>query len=134
VIANIRQVLPEGLGQRMDALTSWAPADRHREPIQIDQAGLRRAMRQQRKICFRYRDAGDLVSERRGRPLVMAFYGPVWVLAAWREDRGAFRVFQLDRMAELTILDERFRAEPGKTAFDFLKQQTGRRKVGLASG
>lgn len=127
VIAKVRHVLPEALGRRMDALTLWAPADHHREPIAIDQAGLRRAMREQRKIRFCYRDAGDLVSERLVWPLVMAFYGPVWVLAAWCEDREAFRVFRLDRMADLVILDARFRAEPGKTAFDFLKQDTGRR-------
>jgi hypothetical protein len=29
-------------------------------------------------------------------------------------------------MAELTVLDKRFRAEPGKTAFDFLKQDAQR--------
>lgn len=132
VIAKVRHVLPEALGRRMDALTLWAPADHHREPIAIDQAGLRRAMREQRKIRFRYRDAGDLVSERLVRPLVMAFYGPVWVLAAWCEDRGAFRVFRLDRMTDLAILDERFRAEPGRTAFDFLKQDGDRQATGTS--
>ncbi|WP_163306783.1 helix-turn-helix transcriptional regulator, partial [Enterobacter ludwigii] len=77
-------------------------AAHHRGPIAIDQAGLHRAMRDQRKIRFGYRDTGGRVSERLIRPLVMAFYGPVWVLAGWCEDREAFRVFRLERMTDMT--------------------------------
>jgi predicted DNA-binding transcriptional regulator YafY len=54
----------------------------------------------------------------------MAFFGPVWLLAGWCEDKRGFRVFRLDRMSALEILDEQFRAEQGRTAFDFLKQDT----------
>jgi predicted DNA-binding transcriptional regulator YafY len=36
--------------------------------------------------------------------------------------RGAFRTFRLDRMSHRIVLEERYRAEAGKTAFDFLKQ------------
>lgn len=134
VMAKVRGVLPDALRQDVDALTLWAPENHHREPIAIDQAALRVAMRQQRKIRFTYRDLNDRVSERVVRPLVMAFFGPVWLLAAWCESRQDFRSFRLDRMAELTVLDERFRAEPGKTAFDFLKQDARRIKEATPIG
>jgi predicted DNA-binding transcriptional regulator YafY len=84
-------------------------------------------MREQRKIKFFYRNAEERVSERVVRPRVMAFYGPVWLLAGWCEFQSDFRVFRLDRMSALLVLDERFRAEPGKTAFDFLKHDTERK-------
>jgi predicted DNA-binding transcriptional regulator YafY len=130
VIAKVREVLPESLRRHIDALALWAPGDHHREPIQIDQAAVRAAIRDQRKIRFCYRDLQERTSERVVRPLVMAFYGPVWLLAAWCECRDGFRVFRLDRMSALAVLDERFQVERGKTAFDFLKQDSKRRKLG----
>jgi predicted DNA-binding transcriptional regulator YafY len=126
VMAKVRDVLPDALRQNVDALTLWAPENHHREPITIDQAALRVAMRQHRKIRFIYRDLNGRLSEREVRPLVMAFFGPIWLLAAWCESRQDFRSFRLDRMAELKVLEERFRAEPGKTAFDFLQQDAQR--------
>lgn len=134
VIAKLRAVLPEPQSRQLDALTLWAPADHDSETIEIDQAALRRAIREQRKIRFSYRDADDRATARTVRPVVMGFYGRAWVLAGWCELRGDFRVFRLDRMSALIIFDERFRAEPGKTAFDFLKQDEARRKARLASG
>jgi len=128
VMAKVRDVLPDALRHNVEALTLWAPENHHREPIAIDQAALRVAMREHRKIRFVYRDLGDRVSERVVRPLVMAFFGPVWLLAAWCESRHAFRSFRLDRMTDLKVLEERFRAEPGKTAFDFLRQDAERTK------
>ena len=132
VMAKVRDVLPDALRQNVDALTLWAPENHHREPITIDQAALRVAMREHRKVRFVYRDLSDRMSERMVRPLVMAFFGPVWLLAAWCEQRQDFRSFRLDRMADLVVLDERFRAEPGRTAFDFLKQDVARTKAGIA--
>jgi predicted DNA-binding transcriptional regulator YafY len=55
-------------------------------------------------------------------PLALSFYGPSWLLAAWCELRQDFRSFRLDRMAQLDVLDERFRPERGKTIHDFLKR------------
>jgi predicted DNA-binding transcriptional regulator YafY len=125
VIAKVRVVLPEALRPHLDALALWAPADHHQETISIDQAAVRRAIRERRKIGFLYRDLRDRESRRVVRPLIMAFYGPVWLLAGWCETRKGFRVFRLDRMADLEVREERFRSEPGKTAADFLKQDGG---------
>lgn len=125
VIAKIRTVLPHKLRPHIDALSLWAPGELQQEPITIDRAALRAAIRHQRKINFAYVDLQDTASVRTVRPLIMAFYGPVWLLAAWCETRTAFRVFRLDRMSEMSVLDEQFRLERGKTAADFLKQDAG---------
>ena len=119
---KVAAVSPEALRQQLDLVRVWAPDDHAREPITIDQAALRHAVRDQRKVRFTYLDLDGRTSERTVRPLIMAFYGPVWLLAAWCELRKGFRVFRLDRMAALTALEVRFDTEPGKTAHDFLKQ------------
>jgi predicted DNA-binding transcriptional regulator YafY len=122
VIAKVREVLPEARRRHVDSVSLWAPKGHRAEPVAIDQAGLRAAMREQRKVWIRYRDLDERLSERTVRPLVMAFYGPVWLLAGWCELREGFRVFRLDRMAELVVLDDHFAPEPGRTAEDFLRQ------------
>ena len=63
----------------------------------------------------------------------MAFYGPVWLLAAWCEIRNGFRVFRIDRMSAFSALENKFDAEPGKTAQDFLKQDAEKKQTTLRS-
>jgi predicted DNA-binding transcriptional regulator YafY len=77
LIAKVREVLPEAMRPHIDAFSMWAPANHAQEPIAIDQAAVRMAIRDQRKIRFSYRDLQEQGSERVLRPLVMAFFGPV---------------------------------------------------------
>jgi predicted DNA-binding transcriptional regulator YafY len=134
VIAKVRAVVPDGLRQNLDDVTLRAPADHFQERIEVDLAAVRRSVRNKSKIRFQYRDGGGLSTDRCVRPVLLAFYGPVWLLAAWCELRNAFRVFRLDRMSELVVLNESFRAERGKTVLDFLKQDAERRRMRLAAG
>ena len=89
----------------------------------IIQSFLRHALREQLKLRFSYTDAIGDATERTVRPLSLAYFGPVWLLAAWCELRVAFRVFRLDRIEGLTVLDERFRHEAGKTLREFLQRE-----------
>ena len=127
VMDKVAAVSPEPLRHQLDLARLWAPADHAREPITIDQAALRHAIRDQRKIRFTYQDLGGQSTERVVRPLIMAFYGPVWLLAAWCELRKGFRVFRIDRMSAFAALETRFDAKPGQTAQDFLKQDAARK-------
>jgi predicted DNA-binding transcriptional regulator YafY len=122
VIAKVRAVVTEPQRRGLDDITLRAPANHFSESIEIDRVALRRSIRTRFKIQFDYRDADNRMTERCVRPLLLAFYGPVWLLPAWCELRQDFRVFRLDRMSNLTVLREQFRAERGKTALDFLKQ------------
>ena len=65
---------------------------------------------------------GVRTSERIVRPLGCVFWGEVWTLAAWCETRLGFRNFRIDRIADLDVLDERFRDEPGKTLADLMRE------------
>ncbi len=127
VMDKVRAVSPESLRRHIDLARLWAPVDHARETIKIDQAALRHAIRDQRKIRFTYQDIDGQSTERVVRPLIMAFYGPVWLLAAWCELREGFRVFRIDRMSAFAPLETKFDVEPGQTAQDFLKQDASRK-------
>jgi predicted DNA-binding transcriptional regulator YafY len=120
-IAKVEAVLPERLKGVFGRVSLSAPAG-HRPPLTVDLALLRRALKQHQKIRFCYRREGGERTERSAWPLDLAFFGPVWLLAAWCELRQDFRSFRLDRMSNLALLEERFRPEPGKTLQDFLRR------------
>ena len=122
VIAKVEAVIPDRLRGYMANTALLAPDHHVMEPVQFDLADLRSALRQKTKVHFRYTDVLGQHSERTVRPLSMAYFGPVWLLAAWCELRVDFRTFRLDRIDEFTRLDETFRDEAGKTLHDFLKR------------
>ena len=120
VIAKVETVIPERLRQHMAETALLAPAGHFAEPISVDPAELRRALRERHMVHFAYRDNEERRTERSVRPLALAFYGPVWLLTGWCELREDFRSFRLDRISDLEVLHERFRPEPGKTLHDML--------------
>jgi predicted DNA-binding transcriptional regulator YafY len=121
-IAKIEAVIPERLRSYMASTALLAPSGYGIEPIRCDLGELRRAIRSQLKARFAYKDVLRQKSERVVRPLSLAFFGPVWLLAGWCELRNDFRTFRLDRMEKFAVLSERFKNERGKTLQDFLKR------------
>jgi predicted DNA-binding transcriptional regulator YafY len=99
-----------------------APPSNRVEPLSFDLAELRRALRNLFKVHFSYTDVIQQNTERTVRPLSLAYFGPVWILAAWCELRQDFRTFRLDRIEGFQVTTERFRPERGKTLHDFLKR------------
>jgi Predicted transcriptional regulator len=121
-IAKIEAVIPERLRGYMAATALLAPTPRLMEPLQFDLAELRRAIRHLHKVRFSYRDVAGAATERTVRPLSLAYFGPIWILAAWCELRDDFRTFRLDRIVTFAATEEAFRPERGKTLHDFLKR------------
>jgi predicted DNA-binding transcriptional regulator YafY len=122
VIAKVEAVIPERLREHMAQTALLAPPNHFAEPMTVDLAELRDAVRRRRKIHFGYLDSVSHATTRTVRPLGLAFYGPVWLLASWCELRGDFRSFRLDRMVNLKVLPDTFHPEPGRTIGDFLKR------------
>ncbi len=83
---------------------------------------VRQAIDARRKLRLAYQDANGASSTRTIRPLACFCWDTVWTLAAWCELRGDFRHFRLDRIDEVTVLDDPFRDEPGRTLADFLRR------------
>ena len=68
VIAKVQAVIPDRLRDYMANTALVAPPHHYMEPITFDVAELRRALRSQLKVHFRYRDALAEASERTVRP------------------------------------------------------------------
>jgi predicted DNA-binding transcriptional regulator YafY len=87
---------------------------------------LRRAVLEQRKARFDYTREDGADSARTVRPLGLFYWGSVWTLVAWCEQRDDHRSFRLDRMANPEVLAEPFTLQAGQTLQDFLDKIAAR--------
>ncbi len=120
VIAKVEAVVPAALREYMACTALLAPASTLTRPIIFDGAELRKALREKRVVSFKYTDGIGEASARTVRPLSLAYFGPVWCLAAWCELRDDFRVFRLDRIEDFTVEERSFKTEAGKSLKEFL--------------
>ncbi len=121
-LSKIETVLPKKLKGRMEKLPLYALNFTPDEDVTQRLAPLRGAVRDKRKVELGYADAKGAVTRRIVRPLCLSFFAPVWMLSAYCELRAEFRNFRLDRMKHVTLTDENFVDEPGKTLDDFLRE------------
>ncbi len=77
-------------------------------PDAVDTEALRGAIRAARKLRLAYVDEQGRATERVVRPLAVAYFVSVAMLAAWCELRCDFRHFRLDRIRRCDLLDEDF--------------------------
>jgi predicted DNA-binding transcriptional regulator YafY len=91
------------------ALVTAASASKLMDPPQV--ALLRDAIRRQRKVAISYEDAHGSLSDRTIWPIAIVYFDDVRLLAAWCEQRSAFRHFRVDRLHLTTISEERY---PGR--------------------
>lgn len=120
-LSKILAVLPPAARAAAESLAIYAPTFNGADPVRERLEQLRVAIERRRTVAIAYRDEAGRDSRRRLRPLGCFFWGTVWTLGAWCEERQDFRSFRLDRIAELQVLDEVFRDEPGKTLADLLR-------------
>jgi predicted DNA-binding transcriptional regulator YafY len=134
-LGKILSVLPAEARVAAEALAVYAPVGGGLpEPAQRTLQTLREAVQGRQKIFIHYRDLADKPSERTLRPLGCFYWGKVWTLAAWCEQRNDFRSFRVDRVTYVRRLDERFRDEPGRTLADLARLNDSQaREQGWAS-
>lgn len=118
-LSRILAVLPPDARAAAERLALYTPglAMPGREKL----APVREAIEARHKLRLDYRDASGAASRRTVRPLACFCWESVWTLAAWCEQRSAFRSFRLDRIDTLAVLPERFADEAGRTLPDFLR-------------
>ncbi len=121
-LSKIMAVLPATTRAAAEALALYAPAVDMDEPGRQRVGSLRAAIEARRKVGLHYLDLKNQPSQRTVRPLACLYWGAVWTLAGWCETRQDFRNFRLDRIAQLEVLDERFRDEPGRTLADLQRR------------
>lgn len=124
-LSKILAVLSPAARAAAESLAVYAPLSGMDEGLSQRLMRLRQATESRHKLRLQYLDLGGASTERVVRPLACFFWGPVWTVAAWCEKRSDFRSFRVDRIQDLTLLDERFRDEPGKTLADLERAQAG---------
>ncbi|NKB59395.1 MAG: WYL domain-containing protein [Alphaproteobacteria bacterium] len=120
-LIKIGAVLPDRERARADQVEIHALAFEMTPVVRARIDELEQAAADRRRLKLSYRDAEARATERVVRPLGLWFWGKVWTLIAWCELRDDFRIFRLDRIAEMTDIGEVFRPERGKTLADFYR-------------
>ena len=73
-----------------------------------DLATIRTAIRRERKLAIAYRNRRSSYTERTIWPFALGFFDNVRIVAAWCELREGFRHFRTDRIAKLSLSDQRY--------------------------
>ncbi|MCG8707966.1 YafY family transcriptional regulator [Brenneria sp. 4F2] len=107
-LAKISAVLPDDLRNQLDAAAlligpGTAPqTDDHALSV------IRHAIRSERKLEIHYRDVNDAQTRRIVWPFALGYFDHTRVLAAWCETRRAFRHFRTERIAQLSLVKQRY--------------------------
>ena len=120
VLGKIEAVLPDDRRAYVEGTPLFAHNMRVEQSNSFDLATLRHAIRDRRYADLDYVDRTGATTQRRVRPLGMAFFGVNWLLMAWCELREDFRAFRPDRMQGLDVLDKTFGHEPAKELSTYL--------------
>ncbi|MBI3102911.1 MAG: YafY family transcriptional regulator [Burkholderiales bacterium] len=124
-LGKVLAALPAGARVQAQAMGLYAPANGLEPAVAQVLAGLRAAVQTRQRVCLAYADAQGVGSERTVRPLGCFYWGRVWTLVAWCEQRQDFRSFRLDRIEQWRMLEgqqAQFAHEAGRTLADFLRR------------
>jgi predicted DNA-binding transcriptional regulator YafY len=101
-LVKIEAVLPAEARARARAVPVHAMAWDMSDVLRARIDAVEVALEARQRIEITYRDREDRESRRTIRPLGLWFWGRVWTLVGWCELRQDFRMFRLDRIAEMT--------------------------------
>ena len=119
---KLRQVLPEALRDRVDALGEVVVGvrqDRRRRHRDTDGGialpslmVLAMSCRRGERVRFTYRDGSDRISERRVEPHRLVSLGRRWYLVGFDLDRDDWRTYRVDRITDLGLTGHRNTPRP----------------------
>ena len=107
-LAKISAVLPSDLRHEMDSSALLVGPGEPLAAAEQTLVKLRSAMRNQRKLVLHYLDLKGQASERVVWPFALGFFDAARVLVAWCELRGQVRSFRVDRIAGLSVSEQRY--------------------------
>ncbi|AKV00354.1 Transcriptional regulator, DeoR family [Labilithrix luteola] len=125
-VAKIRAVLPASLRDSVDAATSTVPFVEPPEPVRVDVADLRAAIRAEHKITIAYRDGGRTETRRTIWPISIGVFERVLVVAAFCELRQDYRGFRLDRIVALEPSGTRYPRKRAVMVKEFREREMAR--------
>ena len=119
-LVKIGAVLPEPERRRADAIQIHAIAWEMTDDLRVLLDRIEAAVQGRRRLDITYDSLPGERTRRVVRPLGQWFWGKVWTLIAWCELRGDFRMFRVDRIAELEE-GAGFTPERGRQLADFYR-------------
>ncbi|MGX5172619.1 helix-turn-helix transcriptional regulator [Aliikangiella sp. IMCC44653] len=123
---KIEAVLPSELKHAIYSSKLFVPDFEIPKNQQCNFENLRQAINQKRLVHFEYQKINEEISQRQVKPLGLYYWGKVWTLVAWCNLRESFRVFRVDRIIQLKILNETFLEAQGQALTDYITQQERR--------
>src|SRR6202022_2983794 len=120
VLAKLAAVVPQELQPQLVAAPLYVSEGNAPAVTGIDLSQLRNAIPETRKLAITYANEEGRRTERTIWPIAMAYYVDVTLVGAWCELRNDFRHFRVDRILASDVLDERFSADSGRLAAEWL--------------
>jgi len=124
-LSKIETALPDHLKESLGNTLLFSPLSRITPEISTIMAEIRYATDNNRKVSLQYRRADKQSSERIIWPLGLFFWGSTWTIGAWCEMRKDFRVFRLDRIKSMVVLDENYPQEKDKSLQALIDHEKG---------
>lgn len=125
-LAKIAASLPHGRAWSPVESGLLSPAEPFVTHDRIDLTIVRGAIRARRKVELAYFSRDEARTHRKIWPLAVSFFGSVRLLSGWCELRQDFRSFRADLIETMTVLDERYPPQRGRTLADFRKAMRAR--------
>ena len=122
-LQKIRSALPDRQHFESVIKPEWLLVpDFHRDRCAIHSDKLRRVIKQQQVVEIDYSREDKQLSTRKIWPLGLVFWGRVWTLVSWCELREEYRMFRLDRIERLNIVDGHFTTTDTVSLQHYLQQ------------
>jgi predicted DNA-binding transcriptional regulator YafY len=107
-LAKIHAVLPAALRLELESNALLVPGPESPPGELANLASIRMAIRREHKLRIAYRDGFGMPSDRVVWPFAVGFFERAQVMAAWCEQKLAFRHFRIDRIASVLVQDDRY--------------------------
>ena len=123
-IDKINAILPDDLKALAEQQTLLVP-DYFVQSHDADLSQqVRQAIEEKRQIQLCYNRADGQYSERTLDPLGMVYWGGKWTLIAWCHLRDSYREFRIDRMQQITLLEQYFETGPERNLQHYIALMT----------
>ncbi len=123
-IDKINAILPDDLKALVEQQTLLVP-DYFVQSNDADfSQQVRQAIEEKRQVQLCYNRADGQYSERTLDPLGMVYWGGKWTLIAWCHLRDDYREFRIDRMQQITLLEQYFETGPERNLQHYIARMT----------
>lgn len=127
-LVKIEAVLPEAARASVAGTSIHAPAFGLPDAVRALIDDIEAAIAAREILAFTYHDEAGAATRRDVHPLGLSYWGKVWTLLAWCELRADFRMFRLDRMAEVAPAGRRFAPAPERSLATMLRRYEARER------